>query len=518
AHLPKSLQIPDEGFAQPILIRNLMTHTAGFEDAVFAALFTHDPATLQPFDTYLATHRVHRVRPPGVVSVYSNYGASLAAAIVEQETGMRWEDYAEQQILRPLGMAHATYREPYPDAMVAKGFPAPLSPAETARVSTGFTYTAARYAPQAWEYVATPPIGALSASANDMSSYMRALLDPARMQQAGVLSVAAALDMRQPLFRDIPGFGAWLHGFYEMPAPDGETAFGHDGDLMYQHAMMAIYPKAGLAIFVAVNTPTGMAFRGQLVREIVAKFVGTKPLPPRAAMSPAQAGRYAGLYQPLRRAYFRTERAFYDTIPITVEAAKNGDLLITGNKTVRYYYIGHDVFEDSDGVNRVSFVSAGGNMRLYSQIPGGPADRVSFFQTLGWLALILGLTAAVALVRTLGGAWRLIRGRESAILLAVDAAALIWFAGAALFGMAIGPWLADQAQAVYFYPGPFLPFACWLFLAATIATAVAIVAILATRPRDWPGLRWMGVIVTVPVFAICAVTMLHMGLLGYSGW
>ncbi len=518
AHLPKSLQIPDEGFAEPIRIRNLMTHTEGFEDSVLGALFTHDPGALQPFDTYLETHRVHRVRPPGIVSVYSNYGASLAAAIVERETGMRWEDYAEAHILRPLGMAHATYREPYPDAMTAKGFPAPLSAADATRVSTGFAYTAAQFEPRRWEYVATAPIGALSASANDMSVYMRALLDPARMQAAHVLSAAAALDMRKPLFRDFNGFGAWLHGFYEMPAPDGETAFGHDGDLMFQHALMEIYPKAGLGIFVAVNTPTGIRFRGQLARAIIAKFMGAAPLPPRVAMSMLQAAGYAGFYQPLRRAYFRTERAFLGTIPVFVGAATNGDLLVVGGTTARYYYIGHDTFEETNGAGRVGFAPVGGTMRLYGQTPGGPADRTSFFQTSSWLFLILGLTAAVALVRIVGGAWRLIRGREPASLLAVDAAALVWLIAAALLGLAIAPWLADQALAVYGYPGPLLPLACWLFLAATIATAIAIVAIVIARPRDWPGLRWAGVIVTLPVFAICAVTLLQMGLLGYSGW
>jgi len=497
AHLPQSLQIPDERFAEPIRIRNLMTHTAGFEDSVLGSLFTHDPNALQPFDTYLATHRVHRVRPPGVVSVYSNYGASLAAAIVEHETGMRWEDYVEAHILRPLGMAHATYRAPYPDAMVAKGFPAPLSPIEAARVSTGFAYTAAQFVPQRWEYVTTPPIGALSAGANDMAVYMRALLDPARMQQAGVLSAAAALDMRQPLFRDRPDFGAWLHGFYEMPAPDGEIAFGHDGDLIYQHAMMTIYPKAGLGIFVAVNTPTGVAFRGQLARAIIGKFVGKAPLPPRVALSMAQAAGYAGFYRPLRRAYFRTERALLGTIPTFIGAAPNGDLLVVGAATARFYYIGHDEFEESTGVGRIGFASVGGNMRLYGQIPGGPAERA---------------------VRTVGGAWRLMRGREPAALLAVDAAGFIWLVGAALLGAAIAPWLADQAAAAYDYPGPFLPLACWVFLAAAVATVFAFIVILAIRPRDWPGLRWAGVIVTLAVFAICAATLLHLGMLGYSGW
>src|SRR6516162_2105868 len=43
AHLPPDLQIPDEGFSQPILVRNLMSHNAGFEDSIMGHIFPVDP-------------------------------------------------------------------------------------------------------------------------------------------------------------------------------------------------------------------------------------------------------------------------------------------------------------------------------------------------------------------------------------------------------------------------------------------------------------------------------------------
>jgi CubicO group peptidase (beta-lactamase class C family) len=45
--LPDSLRVPDEGFRNPILIRHLMTHSAGFEDSL-EGLFVHDPTQLRP--------------------------------------------------------------------------------------------------------------------------------------------------------------------------------------------------------------------------------------------------------------------------------------------------------------------------------------------------------------------------------------------------------------------------------------------------------------------------------------
>jgi CubicO group peptidase (beta-lactamase class C family) len=136
--LPPSLRIPDEGFHKPILVRHLMTHTAGFEDSN-EDLFVHDPAKLLALDEDLVVHRVHRVREPGTLAVYSNYGAALAGALVAHIAGESWPDYAERRILRPLGMATATYREPYPESVAAaRGLPQPMSPEIIAKTTNGF--------------------------------------------------------------------------------------------------------------------------------------------------------------------------------------------------------------------------------------------------------------------------------------------------------------------------------------------------------------------------------------------
>ena len=74
-YLPPDLQVPDEGFAQPIRMRDLMTHSAGFEDRFAGILFIFDPTRIVPLESYLRDYRTHRVREPGVVTSYSNYGA-----------------------------------------------------------------------------------------------------------------------------------------------------------------------------------------------------------------------------------------------------------------------------------------------------------------------------------------------------------------------------------------------------------------------------------------------------------
>jgi CubicO group peptidase (beta-lactamase class C family) len=79
----KDLQIPAT-FERPITLKNLMSHTSGFEDlATGGRLFVQNASDIIPQEEYLKERMPARVRPPEAVTAYSNYGSSLAGYIVE---------------------------------------------------------------------------------------------------------------------------------------------------------------------------------------------------------------------------------------------------------------------------------------------------------------------------------------------------------------------------------------------------------------------------------------------------
>ncbi len=98
----KTFQIPNT-YPQPITLANLMSHNAGFESDE-ALGYVPNASDLLPLGDYVARYIPARIRPPGEVSVYSNYGASLAGYIIEQTSGLSFEEYVETKILEPLGM------------------------------------------------------------------------------------------------------------------------------------------------------------------------------------------------------------------------------------------------------------------------------------------------------------------------------------------------------------------------------------------------------------------------------
>src|SRR5215210_4401553 len=99
-------RIPDT-YPQPITLKNLMTHTSGFEDRYYERL-AKDPNDLMPPREWLISHMPARVSQPGDVAAYSSYGAALAGYIVARVSGEPYDQYIQEHILNPLGMVHTT--------------------------------------------------------------------------------------------------------------------------------------------------------------------------------------------------------------------------------------------------------------------------------------------------------------------------------------------------------------------------------------------------------------------------
>jgi CubicO group peptidase (beta-lactamase class C family) len=96
-------QIPAT-YPQPVTLAHLLAHTAGFEDRWIGSK-TRDPDELEPLSRALADAMPQRVEAPRVICGYSNFGADLASYLVEQVSGLSFDQFIEENVLHPLGMA-----------------------------------------------------------------------------------------------------------------------------------------------------------------------------------------------------------------------------------------------------------------------------------------------------------------------------------------------------------------------------------------------------------------------------
>ncbi|MEP7242109.1 MAG: serine hydrolase domain-containing protein [Gammaproteobacteria bacterium] len=539
-YLPKPLQVPDEGFTQPILVWHLMSHTAGFEQSVLGHMVVEDPRRELPLKTYVARYRPHRVLPPGEIGVYSNYGTDLAGVLVSEVSGMPWEEFAERQVLRPLGMRLTTFREALPaDVAAGRGLPKPIDAAGAAMLSRGFQWENDRLEEAPPEVLTHyGPAAGMVANANDMAAYMRALLNPEVLEASGVLTAQSLHTMLEPLVTNPPGFGTTYHGFFQIPLPGSRFAFGHDGETYYQHSTMIVAPDLGLGIFVGTNTSSGKDLVQRLPRLIGSYLLGENPAavasPPSAAqVRPNAAPEIAdseivGNYRAVRRAYFRTERAFLNLKAVSVKLDGNGDALVSGlydnpvrseGEATRFAPVGNGAYQEPGTGNRIEFRRKDGDLLLLQADVLEPQQRIGFFAGSTWLLLIV-LLAHVAAV---GGSIQLVRDAGSRRGSddgggAWHIGAALWLVAFALTWISIAPWLVDTEALLTQYPGMLFPVACWLFAAAALITTVLTIAVLVARPRVWSWRRWTGVAASYVIFISCAVTLRYWGLLGFSGW
>src|ERR1700736_3855454 len=97
---------------QPITLRQLLTHTAGFDERNIGTS-ARSAEQIVPLDRYLRRRLPPSLIVPGKLAVYSNHGYVLAGYIVEQASGVPFAESVRHNILEPLGMVHSSF-DPLP--------------------------------------------------------------------------------------------------------------------------------------------------------------------------------------------------------------------------------------------------------------------------------------------------------------------------------------------------------------------------------------------------------------------
>ncbi len=528
-YLPEALQIPDNGFARPIRVRDLMAHTTGFEDRALGQLFEQDPSRVRALATYLRQERPKRVRDAGTFPTYSNYGAALAGEIVVHVTGQTFEQYVERQITGKLGLNHLTLREPYPQT---DGLPAPMNPALARQVSQGFVWTGGRFETRPFEYVSqVGPAGSGSATAADMGRYMQMILNGGSLDGAAIYGPATAKAFQTPLIRPAYGQNSWNHGFIDYALPGGFHGQGHAGATLMFMSNMVTVPQLGLGVFVATNTGTGedlvMALPGQIIGQFYAGPVRTQ-----LSGSDQLVGKghvYDGTYRSTRRAYSGLEK-LVETITgeSKVTVSPDGQVIIQSRNGQKAYWLSQkpDWLSRLNDPEQVRFDRVGDRaVRFYDPRGTDASERISFWQSNAGLALMAGLTVLAALFLFIGQFtsrrpdYRQTRSQRQAHWLQASAGGL-WIAAICLFGA----WAVSASDVTRI-------FFDWPNLKVTLASSCALLAALFTlatlglSPAVWSGGRrqdsWstgrkLRFTATVLIFATFAILLALRG--GLEPW
>lgn len=95
-------------FNKKISIKNLLQHTAGFEDT-FNGQAVKEKDKLYTLKDYVKNYVPKVVYSPGEITSYSNYGYNLLAYIVERTSGKEFDEYVKENIFAPLEMNQSAF-------------------------------------------------------------------------------------------------------------------------------------------------------------------------------------------------------------------------------------------------------------------------------------------------------------------------------------------------------------------------------------------------------------------------
>jgi CubicO group peptidase (beta-lactamase class C family) len=390
-----------EAFGKPVTLKNLLTHTPGFEE-VIKDLFV-DPSKKVDLGPYLKTHIPRRIYPPGTVAAYSNYGAALAGYIVERVSGRPFSQYVGENIFKPLGMNHSTFEQPLPKSLAAQ-------------MSKG--YRSASDGPKPFEAVGPAPAGSLTSSATDMARFMIAHLQGGQYADARILRPETVTQMHSRLFELNPAANGMAYGFYEE-SRNGHRIIGHGGDTELFHSSLHLIPDANLGFFVSYNSAGigKVEARGQLWSAFLNRYFADSPVRKTLATAKEDARSVAGSYLASRRAEGSLLRAVSVLTAIVVTPAPDGTITTSllkraNGKPMKLREVAPLVFQDVEGEDYLAFQrDRTGRMELmYSPYPLFVFQRVGFAHdrkvllpvvlvSLALMALTLLLWPVAALVR-----------------------------------------------------------------------------------------------------------------------
>ncbi len=314
-----------EGYGgQPIKLRHLLTHTAGFEESLLD-LLVEDASKVKPLGEALKDGVPARIYPPGTVPAYSNYGASLGGYIAARAAGMTFEQYIEERIFKPMRMEHSTFRQPVPEPLLA-------------HLSNSYA-TASSPEPVSFEFGSDAPAGALSSTAPDMAQFMMAHLNggilPGGDESNRILKPETTELMHSVANRPAPGVDAMALGFYEQHR-NGVRAIAHGGDLTAFHSELVLIPSAKVGLFVSFNS-SGKAGSVYKLRTALFEAFMDRYFPRQApaedappADAKAHAAAVAGPYEASRRAEKSLFSFFYMFGQSAATANADGTIQVGG--------------------------------------------------------------------------------------------------------------------------------------------------------------------------------------------
>lgn len=276
---------PDQ--ARKITLRHLLSHTSGLVDYAehMDSLYIHEgifPVKEDYFDFWKKNNLQFE---PGTRYSYSNSGFILLGMIIERASGMLYEDFIEQKIAHPMGLASLKHLNRQNQEEVARRYDLQDSGFVVSQMDTTFYFKGD---------------GGLSATALDLAHIPFGIVD------GKLISPTAVEAMMAPF--DFPDGGRSDYGLgFRQGNFEGQRVWGHTGGHITFWSTLAYYPASRTSIAVFGNTDRADVDALLIEGEVALAVFGKKEPVLEALRVDTDLSKYVGEYSRQEEAYIQDD-------------------------------------------------------------------------------------------------------------------------------------------------------------------------------------------------------------------
>ena len=282
-----ALQNPWEA-SHPLLLRHLLDHTSGLDDARLWQVFTLQARPDYPLSASLGRDpTLLRVRSrPGTRLSYSNLGFTLVGMVIEAVAGERYETYLDAQLLRPLGMHRSSFQ-----------FVSQTGPQADAELAMGHFENGATQAAVA-SYLRPP--GQFTTTAADMARFARFLMSNGEIGGVPFVDHELLRAMGRPSRTEAAIAGLDAGYGLGMGRRDRHGVVGrcHVGTTVGYRANLCLFFDEQKAFFLSMNADVETADYERFDKLLIGALGVRAANPATQADPPAGIADWAGVYAP----------------------------------------------------------------------------------------------------------------------------------------------------------------------------------------------------------------------------
>lgn len=228
-------------FKTPVTVEHLLTHTTGFEKGdAQGEVVNYDFDTIVEIEDFAKGNMPAVTREPGTSYMYDNMAYLLLGLIVQNVSGMPFEEYMQQNVFSPLGMDNSSYELNKLKDKLAVEYDAANQPMDMYNVNP-----------------TVMPEGGMLSTAEDIGKFMIAFLNDGAAGDSRILSADTVGEMSEYRSSIHPLLPNTTYGFeapFQLPgAGSNDQIITKAGDMIGTSSYMFLIPEQNTGVFLIYN-------------------------------------------------------------------------------------------------------------------------------------------------------------------------------------------------------------------------------------------------------------------------